>query len=96
MIDDPPPWAWGWTEVKLAEARKAVPSMSLLPPLQAIQPLSPMEIVWLIFCASIAWFICTTIDLLPGLGQLLVPSPWMLIVAGLGLATWLMHDDERS
>lgn len=52
-----------------------------------------MEIFWLIVCVAVTWVVCTTVDWLPGLGQWLVPSTWMLILAGLGLATWLMHDD---
>lgn len=52
-----------------------------------------MEIVILIICAVTAWAIATAFDSLPDLGQLLVPSPWLLGGIALILATWLMGDE---
>ncbi|MFH7243698.1 MAG: hypothetical protein ACHWZW_12695 [Spirulina sp.] len=52
-----------------------------------------MEILWLLICGAVAWVVGTTVDTLPSLGQLFLPSKWVLIALGLGLATWLMHPD---
>lgn len=51
-----------------------------------------MELVLLILCTVAAWAIATVIDSLPHLGQLLVPSPWLVGGGLLILATWLMRD----
>jgi hypothetical protein len=51
-----------------------------------------MEVLLLIACVFAAWFLGTTLDRLPDLGQLLVPSHWMLAVAGLALAILLLRD----
>jgi hypothetical protein len=51
-----------------------------------------MELVLLILCVAAAWTISTIVDSLPSLGQLLVPSPWLLGAALLVLVTWLMRD----
>ncbi|MEB3289123.1 MAG: hypothetical protein VKI82_04355 [Leptolyngbya sp.] len=53
-----------------------------------------MEVFWFILCGVVAWIVGTTVDLLPGLGQWLIPSKGLLMVLGLGLVAWLMHDDE--
>lgn len=52
-----------------------------------------MELMILIICAVTAWAIATAVDSLPHLGQLLVPSPWLLGGIALILATWLMGDE---
>ncbi len=52
-----------------------------------------MEIVWLIVGVAAIWFVDSLLARLPDLGQLFVPSPGILMVLGLGLVTWLMHDD---
>ncbi len=52
-----------------------------------------MEIVILIIFAVAAWAIATVVDSLPHLGQLLVPSPWLLGGIALILATWLLGDE---
>jgi hypothetical protein len=51
-----------------------------------------MEIVLLISCVVIAWAVGTTLDTLPNLGHLLVPSHWLLGSFALVLVTWLMRD----
>jgi hypothetical protein len=51
-----------------------------------------MELVMLVICAVVAWVIASTVDSLPNLGQLLVPSPWLLGGVALVVATWLMRD----
>ena len=51
-----------------------------------------MEFVLLIACVVMAWVISTAVDTLPDLGQLLVPSPWVLGTALLVVVTWLMRD----
>lgn len=51
-----------------------------------------MEVILLITAVIVAWTVCTTVDQIPSLGQLLIPSKW-LVGAGLFLmATWLMRD----
>ncbi len=52
-----------------------------------------MEILWLLICGAVVWVVGTAVDFLPGLGQLLVPSKWVWILLGLGLAVWLLHED---
>ena len=52
-----------------------------------------MEILWLLICGAVAWVVGTTVDLLPSLGQLFVPSQWVWLGLGLGLAAWLLHED---
>ena len=52
-----------------------------------------MEILWLLICGAVAWVVGITVDLLPGLGQLLVPSRGVWLLMGLGLAVWLLHGD---
>jgi hypothetical protein len=51
-----------------------------------------MELVMLILCAAAAWVMATAVDSLPDLGNLLVPSPWLLGGIALVVATWLMRD----
>lgn len=57
-----------------------------------ITPGPVMEFVLLIACVVMAWVISTAVDTLPDLGQLLVPSPWVLGTALLVVVTWLMRD----
>lgn len=52
-----------------------------------------MEILWLLICGSVAWVVSIMVDSLLSLGQLLVPSKWVLMTLGLGLAAWLIHPD---
>lgn len=52
-----------------------------------------MEILWLVICGAVAWVVGTTVDLLPGLGQLFLPSKGMWLLLGLGLAVWLLRED---
>jgi hypothetical protein len=51
-----------------------------------------MELVLLIVCVVVAWAMTTVLDSLPHLGQLLVPSRWLVGAAALVVATWLMRD----
>ncbi|HZG39418.1 MAG TPA: hypothetical protein VEZ50_12120 [Nodosilinea sp.] len=51
-----------------------------------------MEVVTLVLCVIVAWAIAHFVDSLPSLGQLLVPSPWLLGGIALVLATWFMRD----
>ncbi|WP_156119701.1 hypothetical protein [Leptolyngbya sp. KIOST-1] len=51
-----------------------------------------MELVILIICVVAAWVSSNAVDSLPHLGQLLVPSPWLLGVIALVGITWLMRD----
>lgn len=51
-----------------------------------------MELVLLIICVVVAWTMSTALDSLPHLGQLLVPSPWLVGATALVVATWLMRD----
>lgn len=51
-----------------------------------------MELVLLIVCVVAAWIISTALDSLPHLGQLLVPSRWLVGITALAVATWLMRD----
>jgi hypothetical protein len=52
-----------------------------------------MEILWLLVCGMVAWVVAHTVDALPSLGQLFLPSKWMLIALGMGLAAWFLHPD---
>lgn len=51
-----------------------------------------MEVILLIIATTLAWIVCTAIDQIPNLGQLLVPSPWMVGAALVLLATWFIRD----
>jgi hypothetical protein len=51
-----------------------------------------MEVLLLIACVFVAWVLGTTLDQLPDLGQLLVPSHWLLALVGLALAILLLRD----
>ena len=51
-----------------------------------------MELILLLICIVGTWAIAHTIDSLTHLGQLLVPSPWMLGGIALVAVTWLMRD----
>ena len=51
-----------------------------------------MELVLLVLCVVAAWLIGTTVNSLPGLGTLLVPSPWLLAALALVVVTWLLGD----
>lgn len=52
-----------------------------------------MELLWFMICVVVAWVVDNTVALLPNLGQLFLPSKWILIALGLGLAAWLLHPD---
>lgn len=52
-----------------------------------------MEIVWLIICGAVVWVASAMVSWLTNLGQLLVPSPWVWLLLGLGITTWLLHED---
>ncbi|MGG6241365.1 hypothetical protein ACQ4N7_22300 [Nodosilinea sp. AN01ver1] len=51
-----------------------------------------MELILLLICIVSTWAIAHTIDSLTHLGQLLVPSPWLLGGIALVITTWLMRD----
>ncbi len=51
-----------------------------------------MELITLIICVVVAWAVSTAIDSLTHLGQLLVPSPWLVGAIALIIATWIMRD----
>lgn len=70
-----------WTEVKLSAA-------CYLPSINGVS----MEVILLVAAVIVAWILSTTVDQLPSLGQLLVPSKWVVGAVLLWLATWLMRD----
>lgn len=51
-----------------------------------------MELLILVICVAVAWIFASLVDSLPHLGQLLVPSPWLLGGIALVATTWLMRD----
>jgi hypothetical protein len=51
-----------------------------------------MPAVYLVVCVAVAWAIAACVDSLPGLGSMLMPSPWLLGALALILITWVMGD----
>ena len=51
-----------------------------------------MDIVLLLACTAAILTLCVVVIHLPGLGQLLMPSTWLLVVVGVSLATWFLHE----
>ncbi|MBE9109005.1 hypothetical protein IQ273_06185 [Nodosilinea sp. LEGE 07298] len=51
-----------------------------------------MELILLLICIAGTWAIAQTVDSLTHLGNLLVPSPWLLGGIALVVVTWLMRD----
>ncbi|MBW4462938.1 MAG: hypothetical protein KME47_22275 [Nodosilinea sp. WJT8-NPBG4] len=51
-----------------------------------------MELVMLTICVLTTWAIAHVVNSLTHLGQLLVPSPWLLGGIALVLTTWIMRD----
>ncbi|NJL46448.1 MAG: hypothetical protein HC929_01635 [Leptolyngbyaceae cyanobacterium SM2_5_2] len=51
-----------------------------------------MDIILLLTCATVILALCEVFTHLPLLGQWLIPSPWLLAIVGVILATWLMRD----
>ncbi len=51
-----------------------------------------MELLMLTICVIAAWSMATLVNSLPHLGQLLVPSPWLLGGIALIVTTWLMRE----
>lgn len=51
-----------------------------------------MGIVMLIICAIVTWAIAHVVNSVTHLGQLLIPSPWLVGGIALVLVTWIMHD----
>jgi hypothetical protein len=52
-----------------------------------------MELVILIICVAASQAIAILVNSLTHLGQLLVPSPWLIGGAALVLTTWIMRDE---
>lgn len=55
-----------------------------------------MAILWLLISGLVAWLVGTGLTVLSNLGQILVPPQGLLLLLGLGLLTWLLHDDSAS
>ncbi|HSM82301.1 MAG TPA: hypothetical protein VLS96_11470 [Nodosilinea sp.] len=51
-----------------------------------------MELVLLVLCITLAWITSAVVDSLPHLGNLLVPSPWLLGGGALVVVIALMRD----
>jgi hypothetical protein len=51
-----------------------------------------MGLVMLIICAMVTWATAHVINSLTHLGQLLIPSPWLVGGIALVVITWIMRD----
>jgi hypothetical protein len=51
-----------------------------------------MVIVVLLTFVAMILTLCKVVAHVPLLGQLLVPSPWLLAVIGVIFVTWLLHE----